>query len=67
MYVKKINKKISLLSLQIEGNVDKTTRTLAEWRTAEAKSKKQSHAAARENEKLQDATLEMRSDSSWYS
>ncbi|KAH9636465.1 hypothetical protein HF086_002165 [Spodoptera exigua] len=48
---------------QIEGNVDKTTRSLGEWRTAEAKSKKHSHAAARENEKLQDASLEMRSAS----
>ncbi|XP_075990593.1 nostrin isoform X1 [Anticarsia gemmatalis] len=49
------------LRKKIEGNVDKTTRSLAEWRTAEAKSKKQSHAAARENEKLQDATLEISS------
>lgn len=47
---------------QIEGNVDKTTRTLTEYRTAEAKSKRQSHAAARENEKLQDATLDIRFD-----
>ncbi|KAM3968529.1 nostrin [Aphomia sociella] len=47
------------LRKKIEGNVDKTTRALTEWRTAEAKSKKQSHAAARENEKLQDATLDM--------
>lgn len=47
--------------LQIEGNVDKTTRSLSDWRTAEAKSKKHSHTAARENEKLQDATLEIRS------
>lgn len=47
------------LRKKIEGNVDKTTRSLADWRTAEAKSKKQSHAAARENEKLQDATLEI--------
>ncbi|CAB3259075.1 unnamed protein product [Arctia plantaginis] len=49
------------LRKKIEGNVDKTTRSLAEWRTAEAKSKKQSHTAARENEKLQDATLEISS------
>lgn len=47
------------LRKKIEGNVDKTTRSLAEWRTAEAKSKKHSHTAARENEKLQDATLEI--------
>ncbi|CAH2103085.1 unnamed protein product [Euphydryas editha] len=46
------------LRKKIEGNVDKTTRTLADWRTAEAKSKRQSHAAARENEKLQDASLD---------
>ncbi|XP_013184945.1 nostrin isoform X1 [Amyelois transitella] len=47
------------LRKKIEGNVDKTTRVLTEWRATEAKSKKQSHAAARENEKLQDATLDM--------
>lgn len=47
------------LRKKIEGGVDKTTRSLTEWRTAEAKSKKQSHAAARENEKLQDAVLDM--------
>ncbi|XP_026325564.1 nostrin [Hyposmocoma kahamanoa] len=47
------------LRKKIEGNVDKTTRALTEWRTAEAKSKKHSHTAARENEKLQDATLEI--------
>ncbi|XP_045458298.1 nostrin [Melitaea cinxia] len=46
------------LRKKIEGNVDKTTRTLADWRSAEAKSKRQSHAAARENEKLQDASLD---------
>lgn len=42
--------------------MDKMTRSLVEWRSAEAKSKRQSHAAARENEKLQDAALETRSD-----
>lgn len=47
------------LRKKIEGNVDKSTRSLTEWRTAEAKSKKNSHTAARENEKLQDATLEV--------
>ncbi|KAJ0183694.1 hypothetical protein K1T71_000117 [Dendrolimus kikuchii] len=47
------------LRKKIEGNVDKTTRVLTDWRTAEAKSKKQSHAAARENEKMQDASLEI--------
>ncbi|OWR41994.1 hypothetical protein KGM_202978 [Danaus plexippus plexippus] len=47
------------LRKKIEGNVDKTTRALADWRTAEAKSKRQSHAAARENEKLQDASLDI--------
>lgn len=45
---------------QIEGNVDKTTRTLTEWRTVEAKNKKLSHTAARENEKLQDLGLDGR-------
>ncbi|KAJ2954494.1 hypothetical protein O0L34_g2773 [Tuta absoluta] len=48
------------LRKKIEGNVDKTTRVLTEWRTAEAKAKKQSHVAARENEKLQDASLDSR-------
>lgn len=48
------------LRLQIEGNVEKTSRSLAEWRTNESKSKKNSHTAARENEKLQDATLDIR-------
>ncbi|GBP94484.1 Nostrin [Eumeta japonica] len=48
-----------IIFMTIEGNVDKTTRALTEWRTSEAKSKKQSHAAARENEKLQDATLDL--------
>lgn len=43
--------------------MDKTTRSLTDLRTAEAKSKKQSHAAARENEKLQDASLDIRSAS----
>ncbi|CAK1588321.1 unnamed protein product [Parnassius mnemosyne] len=47
------------LRKKIEGNVDKTTRALTDWRTAEAKSKRQSHAAARENEKLQDAVLDI--------
>ncbi|XP_063546511.1 nostrin [Cydia strobilella] len=47
------------LRKKIEGNVDKTSRTLSEWRTNEVKSKKNSHAAARENEKLQDATLDI--------
>ncbi|XP_069365074.1 nostrin isoform X1 [Maniola hyperantus] len=46
------------LRKKIEGNVDKTTRALTDWRSAEAKSKRQSHAAARENEKLQDASLD---------
>lgn len=40
--------------------MDKASRILAEWRTSEAKAKKASHAAARENEKLQDAMLDVR-------
>lgn len=40
---------------QAEAIVDKATRNLADWRTAEAKSKKHSHACARDNEKLQDS------------
>ncbi|XP_047524323.1 nostrin isoform X1 [Pieris napi] len=47
------------LRKKIEGNVDKTTRSLSDWRSAEVKSKRQSHAAARENEKLQDSSLEI--------
>lgn len=45
---------------QAESVVDKSARNLSDWRTAEAKSKKHSHACARENEKLQDAMLENR-------
>uniref|UniRef100_A0A182NP94 Nostrin n=1 Tax=Anopheles dirus TaxID=7168 RepID=A0A182NP94_9DIPT len=44
----------------IETNVDKSARILAEWRTAEIKAKKNSHGAARENEKLQDAMLDVK-------
>lgn len=44
----------------MENTVDKSARLLAEWRQTEAKSKKTSHAAARENEKLQDALLDVR-------
>lgn len=40
--------------------MDKSSRVLAEWRTSEGKAKKSSHAAARENEKLQDAMLDVR-------
>lgn len=42
----------------IETFVDKASRNLADWRAAEAKSKKHSHTCARENEKLQDALLD---------
>lgn len=44
----------------VESSVDKASRVLADWRISEAKSKKQSHTAARENEKLQDAMLDVR-------
>ncbi|XP_067011922.2 nostrin isoform X2 [Anabrus simplex] len=44
----------------VEVAVDKTSKSLAEWRSAEAKSKKQSFVSARENEKLQDAMLDVR-------
>ncbi|GLH02880.1 Drebrin-like protein [Gryllus bimaculatus] len=44
----------------VESVVDKTAKSLAEWRTAEAKSKKQSFLSARENEKLQDVSLDVR-------
>ncbi|KAF5308765.1 hypothetical protein FQR65_LT05997 [Abscondita terminalis] len=39
---------------QTEIVVDKSAKTLSDWRTAEAKSKKHSHTCARENEKVQD-------------
>ncbi|KAJ8917522.1 hypothetical protein NQ315_005571 [Exocentrus adspersus] len=42
---------------QSETGVDKAARLLADWRATEAKGKKQSHACARENEKLQDAAV----------
>jgi len=45
---------------QVESNVDKASRLLGEWRASEAKAKKASHTAARENEKLQDAMLDVR-------
>ncbi|XP_055840774.1 uncharacterized protein LOC129908359 isoform X2 [Episyrphus balteatus] len=44
----------------VENNVDKSSRVLAEWRISEAKGKKTSHTAARENEKLQDGMLDVR-------
>lgn len=44
----------------VENNVDKSARVLAEWRISEAKAKKNSHTAARENEKLQDGMLDVR-------
>uniref|UniRef100_A0A336LYN4 CSON010696 protein n=1 Tax=Culicoides sonorensis TaxID=179676 RepID=A0A336LYN4_CULSO len=44
----------------IETNVDKAVRVLTEWRSAEIKGKKNSHAAARENERLQDQMLDAR-------
>lgn len=40
--------------------MDKAARVLGEWRASEAKAKKASHTAARENEKLQDAMLDVR-------
>ncbi|XP_063702533.1 uncharacterized protein LOC134832443 [Culicoides brevitarsis] len=44
----------------IETNVDKAVRVLVDWRNAESKGKKNSHASARENERLQDAMLDAR-------
>ncbi|XP_054271219.1 uncharacterized protein LOC128991946 [Macrosteles quadrilineatus] len=44
----------------VETAVDKTGKSLAEWRSAECKAKKQSFASARENEKMQDAMLDVR-------
>lgn len=51
---------IQISEVQVEGSVDKSARILAEWRVSEAKAKKTSHVAARENEKLQDAMLDIR-------
>ncbi|KAF2902208.1 hypothetical protein ILUMI_03984 [Ignelater luminosus] len=45
---------------QVETVVDKASKGLSDWRAAEAKSKKHSHACARDNEKLQDALLDVR-------
>ncbi|KDR11453.1 Nostrin [Zootermopsis nevadensis] len=44
----------------VESAVDKTGKSLSEWRSAESKSKKQSFLCSRENEKLQDAMLDVR-------
>lgn len=38
----------------VESGVDKTGRVLAEWRSAQAKAKKQCYLTARDNEKMQD-------------
>ena len=38
----------------VEAGVDKTGRVLAEWRSAQAKAKKQCYLTARDNEKVQD-------------
>nr|XP_023016521.1 nostrin-like [Leptinotarsa decemlineata] len=42
---------------QSEAVVDKAAKNLSDWRTHEAKGKKNSHTCARENEKLQDAAV----------
>ncbi|XP_050306728.1 uncharacterized protein LOC126743603 [Anthonomus grandis grandis] len=42
---------------QCETAVEKAARLLSDWRAAEAKGKKNSHACARDNEKLQDAAV----------
>ncbi|XP_046669260.1 nostrin isoform X2 [Homalodisca vitripennis] len=44
----------------VEAAVDKTGKSLAEWRSAECKAKKQSFQSARENERMQDAMLDVR-------
>lgn len=49
-----------LCFFQVESSVDKTAKSLSEWRQAEAKSKKTSFMCARDNEKLQDAMVEGR-------
>ncbi|KAK4296966.1 hypothetical protein Pmani_030570 [Petrolisthes manimaculis] len=44
----------------VESMVDKTTKNLHDWRAAEGKAKKQCHTNCRDNEKIQDMTLEAR-------
>ena len=44
----------------VETNVDKTAKNLAEWRSAEAKAKKLSYQCARENERAEEQALEAR-------
>lgn len=53
-----LNENQHRLRKQAETTVDKAARSLSDWRTAEAKSKKHSHACARDNEKLQDSIYE---------
>lgn len=50
-----LNENQHRLRKQAETTVDKAAKNLADWRIAEAKSKKHSHACARDNEKLQDS------------
>jgi len=42
----------------IEGNVDKTARSLLDWRTTEVKTKSKCHSVCKENERVQDAVLD---------
>ncbi|XP_037076232.1 LOW QUALITY PROTEIN: nostrin-like [Pollicipes pollicipes] len=44
----------------VEGMVDKTAKSLAEWRSAEAKAKKLSYQCARESERAEEMALEAR-------
>lgn len=42
----------------VENHVDKTSKILLDWRTAEAKTKAKSHTVCKENERVQDAVLD---------
>ena len=42
----------------IESQVDKSARTLLDWRTAEVKTKQKCHSVCKENERVQDAVLD---------
>lgn len=42
----------------LEGQVDKNSRILLDWRTAEIKTKAKCHSVCKENERVQDAVLD---------
>ena len=42
----------------VESHVDKTSKILLDWRTAEVKTKAKCHTVCKENERVQDAVLD---------